>query len=382
MASTSSRNGPEQGPLCDIVIPIWNQPERTGRCLESILAETTEPVRLILIDNGSEAPTRELLDRFQVTRRCAEAPGGVISANASRYPVQIIRNKENLGFIRGVNQGIRASNAPWICLLNNDTIVSPGWLTELLRVGQGNPSIGLINPTSNSLGYNAGSNSPAEVARLLKSESGRWTELTTALGFCLFSRRALYDQVGLLDESFGMGYFDDDDLSRRVRKAGLLCVRACAAYVYHEEQVSFKELPGWKKTFEENRSKFHERWGRPLRILWAMPSANPRSMEIAARRAQEGHWITFITPAPIPDAQWPSQAQLNRLELPAAGWKRQTLLKLIIRRKKPFDLLVSEEPSVSRWAGRLGWLHHARILNKPDEKDLIEQCRKLSLSPS
>lgn len=367
MALISSRNGPGEGPLCDIVIPIWNQPERTHRCLESILAETTEPVRLILIDNGSESPTRELLDRFQVT---------------SRYPVQIIRNKENLGFIRGVNQGIRASNAPWICLLNNDTVVSPGWMTELLRVGQGNPSIGLINPTSNSLGFNAGTTPLADYARLLKSASGTWTELTTALGFCLFSRRSLYDQVGLLDESFGMGYFDDDDLSRRVRKTGLLCVRACASYVYHEEQVSFKELPGWQKTFEENRSKFQERWGRPLRILWAMPSANPQSMEIAARRAKEGHWVTFITPDSVSAAPWPSQAQVSRMELPAAGWKGRTLWKLIIRRKKPFDLLVSEEPSVSRWARRLIWLHHARILNEPDEKDLIEQCRKLSLSPS
>ena len=367
MDLTSSHNRAETSPLCDIVIPIWNQPERTKRCLESIVRETAEPIRLILVDNGSEAPTRELLEKFQME---------------SRFPVQIIRNEKNLGFIKGVNQGIRASGAPWICLLNNDTVVTRGWLTELLRTGQGSAKIGLINPTSNSLGFDAGSTPLNDYARSLQGESGRWAELTTALGFCLFSRRPLYDQIGLLDESYGMGYFDDDDLSRRVRNAGLLCARACASYVYHEEQVSFKELPGWKKTFKENRAKFHQRWGRPLRILWIAPRATPASVETAVHRAQEGHWVTLLTPDNANETPPISQAQINQVKAPASRWRQIALWKLIIRRKKPFDLLVSEEPSVSRWAQRLRWLHQAHVLHQPNEKDLIDQCRTLSHSRS
>ena len=161
-------------PICDIVIPIWNQPELTQRCLESITACTAEPVRLLLIDNGSEPPTRDLLDRFRAE---------------GRIPTEILRNTANLGFIKAVNQGIRSARAPWVCLLNNDTLVTQSWLTELLKVAQADPRIGLVNPTSNSLGFQPGKLSPEEYAAGLRRESGRWTELSIALGFCLHAQR-------------------------------------------------------------------------------------------------------------------------------------------------------------------------------------------------
>jgi GT2 family glycosyltransferase len=121
--------------LCDVIIPIWNQPEMTKRCLDSVLAATAESVRLILVDNGSEPSTQDWLRQF---------------AAQSTVPAELIRNRENLGFIKAVNQGIRAARAPWVCLLNNDTVVTSGWLTEMIRVAESDPKIGLVNPTSNS----------------------------------------------------------------------------------------------------------------------------------------------------------------------------------------------------------------------------------------
>ena len=85
-------------PLCDIVIPIWNQMDLTQRCVESVLRNTPGPIRLILIDNGSEPPTQEVLSRLRAE---------------GRVPVSLIRNERNLGFIRATNQGIRACTAPW-----------------------------------------------------------------------------------------------------------------------------------------------------------------------------------------------------------------------------------------------------------------------------
>lgn len=356
--------------VCDIVIPVWNQRERTRACLESLSAQTPEPVRLVLIDNGSDAETRDTLDHFQ---------------RESRIPTLIIRNKSNLGFIRATNQGIRASRAPWVCLLNNDTLLTQGWLGEMIRAAGSDARIGLVNPTSNSLGFRPGSLSPEEYAASLKAQSGRWTELTTALGFCLLARRSLFDQVGLLDESFGMGNFDDDDLSRRVRKAGLLCVRACAAYVHHDEKASFRELPGWEKAFEDNRRRFEARWGRSLRILWAFPGAPPAQAaelaQAAGQLAREGHWLWWVGPPGSLPPELSSRAQIRRLEIPPIGWGLPALARLLTKRKKPFHLVIGYDETWLRWVRRFHWLHGITPLCRPNAQEILTRCQALSRSP-
>ena len=103
---------------CDIIVLVWNQPALTRRCVESVLAHTRTPARLLLVDNGSDAPTQAYLASV---------------ASHGSVQVQTLRNDTNEGFARGMNRGLRASGAPWVCLLNNDTIVTPGWLTELPR---------------------------------------------------------------------------------------------------------------------------------------------------------------------------------------------------------------------------------------------------------
>ncbi|MBI3318194.1 MAG: glycosyltransferase family 2 protein [Candidatus Omnitrophica bacterium] len=377
MTSTSSpsqRPAPEETPpragaqrLVDIVIPVWNQPERTSRCLRLILQSTREPVRLILIDNGSDPPTREALEEFRAT---------------SPVPVRLIRNDVNLGFVKGVNQGIREATAPWICLLNNDTIVAPGWLTELIRVAEENPAIGLLNPTSNSLGFDLGSQSAESYAQGLKGFSGSWSELSTALGFCLFSRRSLYDEIGPLDESFGMGYFEDDDLSRRVRKAGYRCARARAAYVFHEEKASFRHLPGTEKAFQENRARYEEKWGRRLRILWVLSDSSLKEDPSLPRTARElvsdGHWITFVSSDPrIP----PELQGLAQVSVRAASrcWRQKALWRLIAKRRKPWRLAVSDDERWSRWARGLRFLHRAEVLDRPRSEEILKRCSELSI---
>ncbi|MCM8811750.1 MAG: glycosyltransferase family 2 protein [Candidatus Omnitrophica bacterium] len=353
-------------PICDIVIPIWNQPELTGRCLESILAATLEPVRLILIDNGSEPPTRELLDRF-----CA----------SSRVQTTLIRNDVNLGFIKAVNQGIQAAQAPWICLLNNDTVVTQGWLTEMLKAADRIPNVGLINPTSNSLGFRPGKMPLEEYAQNLRRFSGQTTELTVALGFCLLAKKSVFDQVGLLDESFGMGYFEDDDLSRRVRRAGFTNVRACGSYVYHEEKGSFRHLKDSNRSFDENRRLFEKKWGRRLRILWTyygpqLPGPFPE--KTALRLLQEGHWITLMAPAGAVPSDLSSHAQLIWRQIDGSRWRLHATWRLLTKRKKPFHMAISYDPVWSAWVQRLKLLHRAALQKNPSEEEILRQCRELS----
>lgn len=356
-------------PLCDIVIPVWDQPERTRRCLESLAACTPRQARLILVDNGSQPPARELLEQF---------------SREGRLPAKLIRNGENLGFIRAANQGIRAATSAWVCLLNNDTVVSEGWLEEMLRVARSDPRIGLLNPTSNSLGFDAGSTPLEQYARGLKAQAGQWTELSIALGFCLLARRNLFDRIGLLDESFGMGNFDDDDLSRRVRQAGLLCARACAAYVYHEEKVSFRELPGWRQEFDQNRRRFEEKWGRRLRILWVTPGApftwpatlGPAALELA----KQGHWVCFACPPGELPTDIASHAQVSTLPVSRIVWRPKVLWRLLTKRKKPFSLVVTHDPVCASQLRRLRWIHRAEVLLNPTPEQVVEQCQTRSRS--
>ena len=124
--------------FCEIIIPVWNQLERTRRCLTSILAHTRAPYRLLLIDNASEKPTQQFLEQFRRKGLC---------------PVTLIRNEENLGNVKAVNQGIRISNAPYVCALDNDTMVFRGWLEKMIEAAESRKEIGIVNPGSNSLGY-------------------------------------------------------------------------------------------------------------------------------------------------------------------------------------------------------------------------------------
>ena len=122
---------------CDIVIPIWNQLPVTRECIDSILNCTDYPYRLILIDNGSDPDTRDYLRSLEGIKD----PG-----------VVLIRNENNLGFVKAVNQGIKASRGQYICLMNNDTVAAKGWLSELVRILETDRDTGMVNPSSNTSG--------------------------------------------------------------------------------------------------------------------------------------------------------------------------------------------------------------------------------------
>ena len=107
---------------CDIIVPVWNEPERTASCVEHIFENTRYPYRLILIDNASEPETRNYLEGLKKSRKAE---------------VIIIRNNENLGFVKAVNQGLKLSEGPYVCILNNDTLPGAGWLAELVEFAEG-----------------------------------------------------------------------------------------------------------------------------------------------------------------------------------------------------------------------------------------------------
>ncbi len=171
---------------CDIIIPVWNQLKATKRCLDSLLQNTTFDFNLIIVDNGSKKKTEDFLKDFERNNpKCGIIP---------------IRNKKNKGFVKAVNQGMRESRADYICILNNDTIVTEGWLSEMIKIFQINPNIGIVNPSSNNLGQKIpfGKNLEDYVSAF-KSESGKYVELMNALGFCMLIKKMLIEEIGSFD---------------------------------------------------------------------------------------------------------------------------------------------------------------------------------------
>ena len=188
--------------LCDIIIPVWNQLALTRDCIESIFKNTaSEDYRIILVDNASDDETKNYLDGLN---------------RAWPKQIALIRNEKNLGFIKAVNQGIAVSQAPYACLLNNDTLVTKGWLKEMIAIAESSDDTGIVNPSSNNLGQKPNQGEPLELyAEKISKESGQSIELGAAVGFCMLIKRKVIEKIGVFDEIYGTGNFDDALLAER-----------------------------------------------------------------------------------------------------------------------------------------------------------------------
>jgi hypothetical protein len=111
-------------------------------------------------------------------------------------------------------------------------------------------------------------------ARMLSERNrGRYMEMNQCQGFCMLIKRAVIDSVGLLDESFGIGGFDDTDYSMRAGLAGYRCVSVHSSYVYHKKHVSFAALGDRKSLVSPGEKEYFRKWPRHHRIAVAFSTA-------------------------------------------------------------------------------------------------------------
>jgi len=235
--------------LTSIVLVTYNQIGYTHRCLESIRFRTDAPYELIVVDNGSTDGTLEYL--------------------RSQGDIQVIENGTNRGFPAAANQGIVASRGEQVLLLNNDTIVSTGWLDRLLEALRSNPSVGLAGPCSNEV--SGEQRIPVPYTDLASMDGFAWQLgrtlrgqiLTTdrLVGFCLLIRRSVTEKIGLLDERFGIGNYEDDDYCLRARKAGFQAVIARDSFVHHFGHRTFiASGVNYQQLMDTNNRLFQEKW--------------------------------------------------------------------------------------------------------------------------
>ena len=236
--------------LTSIVLVTYNQWPHTKACLDSIRLLTDEPYELIVVDNGSTDGTVEFL--------------------RADPQVHLIENGQNRGFPAAANQGIFASQGQQVLLLNNDTIVTTGWLERLLTALHRNAAIGLAGPVTNHIsGEQQVAVTYDDLAQLDgfawewgKQHHRRVQPTDRLVGFCLLIKREVIEQIGLLDERFGIGNFEDDDYCRRAIAAGYQCVIARDAFIHHVGSATFRNSGvNFGRLLQENQRKYQEKWG-------------------------------------------------------------------------------------------------------------------------
>lgn len=239
-----------------IVLITYNNLNLTVQCVNSILRNTTWPnYQLIVVDNGSDDGTCEYLERLRQE----------VSS------VKIILNPENRGFAAANNQGLREADGEILLLLNNDTVVPKGWLDPLVRHLR-NPRIGLVGPVTNAVGNEAKIEVPYTNIQQMhdfadgytEAHKGRLFDISMLAMFCVALRRDVLEEVGYLDEAFGIGMFEDDDYSRRVQASGYRTVCAEDAFIHHYGQASFRKLIAsgeYQALWDKNQAYFESKWG-------------------------------------------------------------------------------------------------------------------------
>lgn len=225
-----------------IVIVVCNVLEMTKQCINSVLEYTKTPFEIIIVDNGSSDDTPQYLQSLQE-----------LTVDGTLCGIKVVTNTMNFGFPKAVNQGIAqaAKDTEYILLLNNDTIVTPGYLNRLLRVFTEDDKIGIVGPGSNNC---SGAQQVAQTdytdtesllrfannfARIYLNVS---MPIERLVGFCMLIKYALIVEIGNFDEVFGTGNFEDDDFCTRAAQVGWSLRIAGDVYIHHFGQQTFQAV--------------------------------------------------------------------------------------------------------------------------------------------
>jgi len=263
-----------------VVVPVFNAPQATRRCLEALQATLDARQPVIVIDDASDAP--EVAEILHALPRSWTK----------------VRNRSNLGFVASVNLGTTMASGQDVVLLNADTQVTEGWLSALEHCARADERIASATPLTNN----------GEIASIPEfcrpnpwpSDPERWAracrqsgdpvlpDVPTGVGFCMFMRRSAIDDIGLFDEAaFGRGYGEENDWCMRAIEAGWRHVICDGAYVAHEGGASFGPLglkPGGE-AMTTLLSRYPDYMERVRAFIEADPLAERRRRILEAYRA-------------------------------------------------------------------------------------------------
>lgn len=247
-----------QNPEVSIIIPVYNQFDYTYECIKSIIEYTTDVDYEIII--GDDVSSDETI-------------------NISKHikGIKVIRNSENLKFLLNCNNAAKYARGKYILFLNNDTKVTEGWLSSLVKLIETDDSIGMVG---SKLVYPDGR--LQEAGGIVWKDASAWNyghgqdpeapeynyvrEVDYISGASIMIKKTLWEELGGFDEEFAPAYYEDTDLAFQVRKAGYKVMYQPQSVVVHFEGVSngTDVSTGLKHYQVVNEKKFRDKWAKEL----------------------------------------------------------------------------------------------------------------------
>lgn len=256
----NSRKTGEIKILTSIVILNKDLLAYTKQLIESIRQFTEKgSYEIIVVDNGSQDGSVEWLRQ--------------------QNDVRLIINPENVGFPKGCNQGMEIAKGQEILLLNNDTVVTINWLSNLRRALYSKSCVGAVGPVTNNctnlqkieIPYpNENTDSAMQdmqrfAASYNKCDPAKWHKWMMIVGFCMLFKREVYKKIGGMDEAYSPGNYEDVDYCLRIRKAGYEILLCKDTFIHHFGSRTFVQCDGKEKSkyndyLVHNRAYFCQKW--------------------------------------------------------------------------------------------------------------------------
>ncbi|MFD2453169.1 glycosyltransferase [Ideonella paludis] len=301
-------------PLVSVIVPVYGKFQLTYDCIKSIAENLPETsFEVIVVDDCSKDET-------------------ILASLVFGGSVRVLRNDTNLGFVKGCNRGAEHARGEYLFFLNNDTLVKPGWLDELVKTFANVPNVGIAGSKllfgDGSLqevggiiwrmgdGWNWGRNGNPEEPRFSYLRDADYVS-----GAALMIPTALFRQLDGFDLHFAPAYYEDTDLCFRVRQAGhRVVVQPTSVVVHLEGQTSGTSVTGsgMKRYQAVNHRKFFDRWKNVL----ATHRFNAQQPELECERPVKKRALFIDESVPTPDQDAGSNAAVQHIKsLMRLGYK-------------------------------------------------------------
>jgi len=289
-------------PEVSVIVPTYGQLDYTLSCLASIAQHVPEAaIEVLVIDDAYPHPPP----------RHGEPPTPLHAVRG----IRLIRNDTNLGYLRSCNAAAGQARGRHLYLLNNDTQVLPGWLDPMLTLLRARADAGMVGA---KLLFPDGS--LQEAGGIIWRDASGWNfgrhedpthpvynyvrEVDYCSGAALLIERALFQRMGGFDERYAPAYFEDSDLSFRLRQIGLKTLYQPASRVVHFEGASHgrDETVGIKACQVVNRRRFIDAWEPALAADHFQSGQHVLRARDRARHRQVVLVVDHLVPEPDRDA--------------------------------------------------------------------------------
>ncbi|MFW6138072.1 MAG: glycosyltransferase family 2 protein [Spirochaetota bacterium] len=240
--------------MVDIVFVCYNNQKDIPRCFSSLEENTGEYEKVILIDNNSEEPTIEAIEKYKSIFK------------KGRFVFH--RNTQNLGYAKALNQGIELSSSPYLVFANLDIKFQQNWLPPLIEQLQ-KKEVGFVGPkiydsrgrlNSCGIGGSEKKRHHRGWGRKDKGQFDRVEEVISVSGALFGAKRRIFDEIGMFDENFFL-YFEETEMHIRARRAGYKIIYTPHSRIVHYLGKSPKNRQKVKDWFKQSEEYFNRKLG-------------------------------------------------------------------------------------------------------------------------